>query len=90
MLVFRRQEGESFLIGDSVEVRILEIGRHQVKVGVVAPREVSIFRTEISQMNRKAAVEDPRNPNVRSVVEALRRRYRLTSTTDSGPGRVGE
>ncbi len=78
MLVFRRQTGESFHIGDSVEVRILEIGRNQVKIGVVAPREIGIYRTEISQMNRRAAIGNLRDPGVRSaaraIQEALRRR----------------
>jgi len=73
MLVFRRNEGESFTIGDSVEVRILEIGRNQVKIGVNAPREVGIYRTEISQMNRRSVVGDPKAPQVRAAAEALRK-----------------
>jgi carbon storage regulator len=74
MLVFRRQPGESFRIGEAVEVRILEIARGQVKIGVEAPREVGIYRTEISEMNRQAALENPRAPQVRSAAQALRRR----------------
>lgn len=74
MLVFRRQQGESFQIGDSVEVRILEIGRNHVKIGIEAPREIGIYRSEISQMNRQAVVSDPKAPEVRTAVEALRRR----------------
>lgn len=72
MLVFRRTQGESFQIGDSVEVKILEIGGNQVKIGVVAPREVGIYRSEISQMNRRAVVGDPKAPQVRTAAEALR------------------
>ena len=72
MLVFRRQQGESFQIGDAVEVRILEIRGSQVKIGVVAPREVGVYRSEISQLNRRAAVENPRAPQVRTAAEALR------------------
>ena len=77
MLVFRRTAGESFLIGDSVEVRILEIGRNQVKIGVNAPREVGIYRTEISQMNRRSVVGDPKGPQVRAAAEALRKALHL-------------
>ncbi len=77
MLVFRRNEGESFTIGDSVEVRILEIGRNQVKIGVNAPREVGIYRTEISQLNRRSVVGDPKAPQVRAAAAALRKALHL-------------
>jgi carbon storage regulator len=72
MLVFRRQPGESFWIGDNVEVKVLEIGRNQVKIGVVAPRETGIYRSEISQMNRRAAVADPHDPGLRRAAEVVR------------------
>ncbi len=64
MLVFRRQPGESFLIGKDVEVRILQVGRGYVKVGIIAPREVEICRSEISQLNREAAATDWNSPQV--------------------------
>ena len=60
------------MVGETVEVRILEIGRTQVKIGVVAPREVGIYRSEISQLNRQAAVSSVGDPNVRSAIAALR------------------
>jgi carbon storage regulator len=77
MLVFRRALGEAFMVGDSVEVRILAIGRKQVKIGVNAPREVGIYRTEISQMNRSSVVGDPKAPQVRAAAEALRKALHL-------------
>jgi carbon storage regulator len=64
MLVFRRQPGESFLIGEHIEVRILQVGRGYVKVGVIAPREVEIYRSEIAGLNREAAATDWSNPQV--------------------------
>ncbi len=48
MLVIRRRTGESFLIGDQIEVEILEIEGGQVKIGIRAPREVPILRKEIA------------------------------------------
>ncbi len=73
MLVFRRQQGESFMVGDQVEVRILEISRTQVKIGVVAPREVSIYRSEISRLNRRAALGDLRKPEVKAAIAAVQK-----------------
>jgi len=47
MLVIRRRAGESFLINEDVEVEILEVGATQVKLGIVAPKNVSILRKEV-------------------------------------------
>ena len=78
MLVFRRQIGESFFVGDNVEVRILEVRRGQVKVGIVAPREIDIRRTELSKINRAAVVENWAEPStersLRQVANWLRPR----------------
>jgi carbon storage regulator len=73
MLVFRRQQGESFMVGDTVEVRILEIGRGQVKIGVVAPREISVYRSEISRLNRRSALGDPGRTEVKTAIAALQK-----------------
>jgi carbon storage regulator len=71
MLVFRRQPGESFLIGDNVEVRILQVGRGFVKIGVIAPREVEVYRSEIAGLNREAAATDWSSPQVASSLRKL-------------------
>ena len=58
MLVIRRRAGESFVIGDNVEVEILEIVGSQVKIGIRAPREVVVVRKEIyltAEQNRSAS-----------------------------------
>jgi carbon storage regulator len=58
MLVIRRRAGESLVIGDNVEVEILEIASSQVKIGIRAPREVPVVRGEIqltAEQNRTAA-----------------------------------
>jgi carbon storage regulator len=47
MLVIRRRAGEALLIGDDVEIEILECGPSHVKVGIRAPREVTVLRKEI-------------------------------------------
>lgn len=69
MLVFRRQQGESFRVGDDVEVRILQLSRSQVKIGVIAPREIEIFRTELAVLNRQAVVSNWTDPAVKRRLE---------------------
>jgi len=75
MLVFRRNKGESFRVGEEIEVRILDTGKGYVKVGVIAPNDVSIRRTEIEALNREAVVPDWRGPAGRARLEALARRF---------------
>lgn len=58
MLVIRRRAGEAVLIGDNIEVRVLEIGGSSVKIGIEAPKNVAVVRREIqitAAQNRSAA-----------------------------------
>jgi carbon storage regulator len=47
MLILNRKEGESIIIGDNVEIRILEVQEGRIKIGIDAPKEVSILRKEV-------------------------------------------
>ena len=49
MLVFMRKPGERVLVGDDVEVTVLEVDGDRVKLGFNAPRYVPICRAEIHQ-----------------------------------------
>jgi carbon storage regulator len=58
MLVIRRRVGETLVIGNDVEVEVLESGGSQVKLGIRAPRSVGVVRKEIrvvSEQNQAAA-----------------------------------
>jgi len=48
MLVIRRRAGQSVLIGDNIEIEVIEAGPGKVKLGITAPREVLVLRKEIS------------------------------------------
>ena len=52
MLVLTRRKGEAIMLGDDVEVRILDVSRHQVKVGVTAPRSLPVYRKELYEKIR--------------------------------------
>ena len=47
MLVLTRKTGQSIMIGDGVEVRVLSVAGEKVRLGITAPRDVSIFRNEV-------------------------------------------
>ncbi|MDG9729953.1 carbon storage regulator CsrA [Ignatzschineria sp. RMDPL8A] len=47
MLILTRKVGEKLIIDDNIEVVILEIKGNQIRVGIEAPKEISIFREEV-------------------------------------------
>ena len=47
MLVFTRKRHEAIMVGDTIEVRVLRIGRDGVRLGVSAPTSISVHRREI-------------------------------------------
>jgi carbon storage regulator len=47
MLVLTRKRAESIMIGDDIEVSILSISGEKVRLGIQAPREIPVFRTEL-------------------------------------------
>lgn len=47
MLVLTRKENESIMIGDDIEVKVLDLKDSQVKIGVIAPRSVAVHRREV-------------------------------------------
>jgi len=47
MLVFTRKKDESLIIGTDIEVTIISIGSGTVKVGINAPRNISVHRHEV-------------------------------------------
>ena len=59
MLVLSRQRDESIIIGDNVQITVVDIRGDKVRLGIVAPAEISVHRKEvydaIQRENHKAA-----------------------------------
>lgn len=59
MLILGRRPGQSIMIGDNIEVKVLGWKDGQVSIGITAPKHVAILRSEIyeavSQENKAAA-----------------------------------
>jgi carbon storage regulator len=53
MLILTRRVGETVVIGDEVQVTVLGVKGNQVRLGVTAPRDVSVHRQEIYERIQK-------------------------------------
>ena len=53
MLILTRKSGEGIRIGDSVTLRVIEIRGNQVRLGVDAPKNVSVHREEVYELIRQ-------------------------------------
>ena len=63
MLILTRKTNERIMIGEEIEVSVVEIRGDQVKLGIIAPRNVKVHRREVFEAiqdeNRAAAVGTP-------------------------------
>jgi carbon storage regulator len=76
MLVLTRKSNQSIMIGDDVEVTVLSVVGDKVRVGIQAPADVPVFRTEIYleiRRGKDASGRDEDSQSVRDEVDkALR------------------
>ena len=59
MLVLSRQKDESIVIGDNIEITIVDVRGDKVRLGITAPKEIPVHRREIYDaiQREKAAKE---------------------------------
>ena len=55
MLVLSRQSDETIIIGDNIRVTIVEVRGDKVRIGIDAPRDISVHRQEIYDAIRREA-----------------------------------
>jgi len=58
MLILTRKVGQAIIIGEGIEIKILEIVDGQIKLGITAPKHISVLRKELVEIkdeNLKAA-----------------------------------
>lgn len=72
MLVLSRKKGQSLMIGQNIELTIIDIQGDQVRIGIRAPKDVSIHRkevfVEIRDENIAAANSNPHPIDIGSVI----------------------
>ena len=84
MLVLSRQRDETIMIGDDIEVTVVDIRGDKVRLGITAPKEISVHRKEvydaIRRENRAAAQVKPED------LSGLGKVAPKGTGTNSGPG----
>ena len=74
MLVLTRKSNQSIMIGDDVKVSVLSVIGEKVRIGIEAPADVPVFRTEIYlEIQNKQTHDDTQGSDVSAdVKDALR------------------
>jgi carbon storage regulator len=62
MLILTRRPGESIQVGQGIEISVLEVRGNQVRLGINAPPDVVVLRSELIDPSRGA--DDPSRPDV--------------------------
>lgn len=83
MLVLTRKKGQKLIINDNIEVIILETRGDTVKIGINAPKNVTIFReelyTEIKKTN-KESIQEAFLPEFKLGLEDIDSKNKFTSS----------
>ena len=71
MLALSRKQGESIVIGNNIEITVLEAKGDQVKIGISAPKSVPVYRKEIYAQIQDENREAVANLDVESLKKLL-------------------
>jgi carbon storage regulator len=78
MLVLTRKSNQSIMIGDDIEVSVLSVMGDKVRIGIQAPQDIPVFRTEIYlEIHRDETERTPTNATP-------------AVATDDGTGQLGD
>lgn len=72
MLALSRKKNEALMIDNNIEITILDIKGEQVKIGIAAPKDVTIYRKEVYLQIQDANKEAVNTDNNAAGMEALK------------------
>ena len=74
MLVLKRKAGESIIVADNIEIKIIEVEEGRIKIGIDAPKEVSIIRKEVLEETKSEnqTASESRNIDKSALIKILK------------------
>jgi carbon storage regulator len=96
MLVFSRKKNDAIMVGKDVEITVIAIGRDFVKIGITAPRDITIHRKEvfeaIEQENREAglSIQANRLSSIEALLKGAPDRFKPGSMPQARPHLPGQ
>ena len=71
MLVLTRKIDESILIGENITIKVLAVDNGSIKLGIDAPKDISITRSELIEAVERANKEASNTPKDTSLLHDL-------------------
>lgn len=71
MLVLQRKKGESLLLGEDIQISVVDIGADTVRLAIEAPKDVKILRKELAEaaiVNQEAVAGREQIQKIRSIL----------------------
>lgn len=72
MLVLSRKENESIIINDDIEIKIISLRPDQVKIGIIAPKSVKVYRQELYEEIQKANIASTKS-NLDGLINVIKK-----------------
>jgi len=69
MLVISRKENQKIKIGDDIEIVVVSIDKNQVKIGIEAPKEIQILRSELLEDIKKENIKANKEISIEKLQE---------------------
>ena len=76
MLVLQRKKGESLLLGEDIQISVVDIGTDTVRLAIEAPKDVKILRKQLAEaaiVNQEAVAGREQIQKIRSILSPDRR-----------------
>jgi carbon storage regulator len=73
MLILTRKLNESIVIGDDIVIKVIDVSGKSVKIGIDAPKDVSVFRQEVYDEIKNENIQATDKENIISLVEFMKK-----------------
>jgi len=88
MLVLTRKLEESIIIGEDIEIKVLDIRGEQVRLGIIAPQDVGIYRKELYEKIREENIKAKKSKEEKVIIPLKEKKGGDEVKKDKKGGRI--